>query len=209
LEQALNHSIVNTIIGSGNIPTSYTEWRTRALAIDAGLQRIQELKQHSSNQVQSSRTDSARTASTPSSSPHANKRGKKHQKQKNSGRMLPVMPAPQPSGSSGQQHSGSTGRTYGGQGQPMEIDRRKANSRCNICNRFGHWAKDCRVKPQQTQPVRAQAQADGQALVRYKGRQSGSSHQTQNTHNIRAFISNMNEQQRNEAIEELAKAMDA
>ena len=59
LEQALNRSIVNIIIGSGNIPTSYADWRTRALAIDAGQQRIRELKQHSSNPTQSSWTDSA------------------------------------------------------------------------------------------------------------------------------------------------------
>jgi len=45
----------------------------------------------------------------------------------------------------------STGVTYGGQGQPMDIGRSNDNFKdgklkCFNCNKYGHMAKECRTK---------------------------------------------------------------
>jgi len=45
----------------------------------------------------------------------------------------------------------STGTTYGGRGQPIDIEKSNDNfkdrkSKCFNCNKYGHMAKECQVK---------------------------------------------------------------
>jgi len=203
LEQALNRSIVKTIIGTGDIPDTYEKWRARTLTIDAGQQRIRELNAQSNRGASSSHERTS--TGTTSSKTHA--RSKKNRKGKQ--RMFIPTPHNPPSGSGGGHQSGK-GQTYGGSGQPMEIDRQKSKVTCYFCNKPGHTKSECRAykrqQSAQAQPVRSQQRTDGLAVVRYTGQQSGSSNQTQN---IRALIGNMSMEQRQEAIDELAKGLDA
>ena len=50
--------------------------------------------------------------------------------------------APPPSRSTGQRPSGGT--TYGGSGQPMEVDRTKKKTKCFFCGIAGHSKQECR-----------------------------------------------------------------
>lgn len=195
LEVALNRVIVKTIIGSGTIPSSFRDWRKRALDIDAGLQRLREIQSHTPSTSKTTETLGNQNTST-RAHPKKSKKGKGR-----SGTSYIPMPDSKPTASVGQQ-----GRTYHGQGEPMQIDRQRSTNvrKCKHCGKTNHPEDRCFVAfPHlKTQQVR-QHHADEQAVVKYKGK--GSAKKTQN---IRALIQDMSSEERNQAIEELAKAMD-
>ena len=193
LEVALNGAIIKTIIGSGIIPSSYADWRTRALTIDAGYQRLRELSSHHTS------SKATETLGKQNTSTRTNKKFKKGKGR--SGNFIP-MPDSKPVASTSQQQ----GRTYTGQGEPMQIDRQRSTNvrKCKHCGKTGHPVERCwtAFPHLRTQQVR-QHRADEQAVVKYKGKGSGNK-----TQNIRALIQDMSPEERNQAIEELAKAMD-
>jgi hypothetical protein len=118
LRSALDHSILMAMASSGTLPTTYLEWKERAIAIDESRRLF--LKG-------SSTRPSAQELG------HIAKRAQHRQGSSSS----------QPSGSAVRDGQGTV---YGGSGQPMEIGRTRVPGRgytCNICGKKGHFIFNC------------------------------------------------------------------
>jgi hypothetical protein len=118
LERNLHPALVDKVYGLEIFPTSYEEWRDKAINFDQLHRRREECKKALRNFYGGPTTRSqgpppARTMTTPG-------------------------PAPATALAS------SGGRVYGGSGAPMDLDQTRGTSqRCFNCNKEGHIARNC------------------------------------------------------------------
>ena len=104
------------------------------------------------------------------------------------------------------------GQTFGGQGQPMEIDRQRRTPVCYECGQKGHVARNCpRLAGPSNQQVRTQQQvAAPEPPVpdrKGKGRATPQAKPQRQRIDVRAILDQMEPDQQQELIDELVKRM--
>jgi hypothetical protein len=112
LKKNVNPNILTIVYNSDILPRSYDAWKTKIIKVGSLQEDLQQIQKQ-------------RTTKTPPY--HTTTAQSKYNI------IVPTPPADKKTG---------TGVTYGGRGQPMEIDRLK-NVRCFNCDEFGHFRDKC------------------------------------------------------------------
>lgn len=135
LERALKPSIVSKIYGQETVPDTYEEWKSKAIRLD-GLE-------HRFAQIQNRSTASA------------TRRPPTHQ---NQNQQQPKYTADSRAPQKVQQNQdGSRWITFGGRGQPMQLDEARKQGVCFKCGEQGHIGKFCpRAAPAQVRAVQTE-----------------------------------------------------
>lgn len=127
IEENVHPASIKTIYNSAEpVPTEYSKYKARIEQIDANYQR--------GKQRQAGRTTTSAPKATPRPLPAT--------------QTTPAPRAPAPTPAPAARRDG-TGITFGGRGQPMDLDRARRNGECFRCGVKGHMARDCPQKPAQ------------------------------------------------------------
>lgn len=156
LERALNPELVVAVY-TGAPPVTYEDWKTRAIEKDGLRRRLRDIQRHTNRQIpvqgQTPRNNwvpnrQNHNAGGQQQRPNNQYRGNQNQRQARPPQpQRMVMPQGGPNHQPQPHNNQRTGQTFGGQGQPMEIDRqRRTNNTCNRCGRSGHWANRCSAR---------------------------------------------------------------
>ena len=214
LERALNPKLVQDMY-VGGIPSTYALYRERATVQDGYQQRsraVIRLSQRFSLDHSTAQNTAGRNVSDGGQRLTKRKKDKAKSSSGNYESFRPKLVLPQALPSHAQARQ-TSGQTYGGAGQPMEIDRQRTDVTCHECGRKGHLRRNCPrlAGPSQQQNVRTQQQVLPPAMPQVpnqkgKGRTTSTSHGRQRI-DVRAMLDQMEGDQQQELIDELVKRM--
>jgi len=200
LNDNVDEDLISNIYNSGDVPDNYLDFRKRIISMDRLRRRLKDLQR---NRRQGQSQQGNRGSHQPRQDMG---RPSHYQQQAGPSRQMPQRnmapqqrPQPQQSGSQG------VGKTYGGRGQPMEIDRQRQGgpARCWNCGQIGHYSNKC-TKPRRTlgQQVR-QMEVDAPPKPN-----KGKGKKPQGKHHIRAFLDELDDEGKDMLLDQMIKDND-
>ena len=138
VERNMRFSLIEKIYSSGSIPDTLANYRKCIIALDALERRLASVNRTSGS------GSSAKGSSTPNWRQPIEK----------------TKATPEQPSTPVQTRRDGTGTTFGGRGQPMDIERARREGLCFNCGEKGHLSRDC-LKPRKSTRTYARRVVDG------------------------------------------------